>query len=488
MKEILIDVGVFEDRVALTEEELLVELYVEKNQEHRTLGNIYKGRVINVLPGMQAAFVDIGLEKNAFLYVKDTYPYFSKDKAIEEVIKVGQELLVQIIKEPFRNKGARVSMNLAIPGRYSVLMPFTNHVGVSRRVESDSERQRLKEITEKLRPQHMGIIIRTVAEGKLEEDIKEDIRYLLKLYHGIDKMRNSGYAPKLLYKDVELIHRVIRDLLDDTIDLIWINHKDKYESILKFMEILLPDQEHKLRLVENEKNLFQRYGIEKQIEAALERVVWLENGGYIVIDETEALTVVDVNTGKYIGEYNLRDTVYKTNLEATKIIAQQLRLRNLGGIIIIDFIDMEDEDERTRVIELMQREFIKDRIKTQILGFTQLGLLEITRKKNRNRISSNLQKTCRSCLGTGKLLSEHGVLTNLEKDIWKLKEGTNVTEIEIYLPKIWYQDLLEEPALVEQLEKVMDLKVHLKLAYDLDVGSYRIKTIKFSAPSIDKRQ
>lgn len=488
MKEILIDVGVFEDRVALTEEELLVELYVEKNQEHRTLGNIYKGRVINVLPGMQAAFVDIGLEKNAFLYVKDTYPYFSKDKAIEDVIKVGQELLVQIIKEPFRNKGARVSMNLAIPGRYSVLMPFTNHVGVSRRVESDSERQRLKEITEKLKPQHMGIIIRTVAEGKLEEDIKEDIRYLLKLYHGIDKMRNSGYAPKLLYKDVELIHRVIRDLLDDTIDLIWINHKDKYESILKFMEILLPDQEHKLRLVENEKNLFQRYGIEKQIEAALERVVWLENGGYIVIDETEALTVVDVNTGKYIGEYNLRDTVYKTNLEATKIIAQQLRLRNLGGIIIIDFIDMEDEDERTRVIELMQREFIKDRIKTQILGFTQLGLLEITRKKNRNRISSNLQKTCRSCLGTGKLLSEHGVLTNLEKDIWKLKEGTNVTEIEIYLPKIWYQDLLEEPALVEQLEKVMDLKVHLKLAYDLDVGSYRIKTIKFSASSIDKRQ
>lgn len=486
MKEILIDVGVFEDRVALTEEGLLAELYIERNQENRILGNIYKGRVVNILPGMQAAFIDIGLEKNAFLYVKDTYPHFNKDMAIEDALKIGQDILVQIIKEPYGSKGARVSMNLAIPGRYVVLMPFTDHIGISRRIALEKEKERLKHISEDIKPHNMGIIIRTVAENKSEDEIKDDIRYLTKIYYGIDKAKNSGYSPKLLYKDVELIHRVIRDLLDDSVDHILINNKDKYESIYKFMEITMPEQQNKLKLIDSDKELFVKHSLESQILKALERIVWLENGGYIVIDETEALTVIDINTGKFIGETTLRDTVYRTNIEATREIARQLRLRNIGGIIIIDFIDMFDDEEKNNVIETLQKELEKDRIKTHILGFTQLGLLEMTRKNSRNRISSNLQAFCNYCQGNAKLCSAYSVLTKIEKDILRYKNNTNVECVEIAASYHVYMELQNEKKSLEKLEKSSGIGLKLELNQSLEANDYKLKILKFSGEILDK--
>ncbi|MFA5523916.1 MAG: Rne/Rng family ribonuclease [Tissierellales bacterium] len=452
MSQIIIDIGLQENRVAVIEDYELVELYIEQDDNKRTVGNIYKGRVVNVLPGMQAAFVDIGLEKNAFLYVKDAIPKEMlankkinlKDISIRDVIKSGQDVIVQVTKEPYGSKGARVTTHITIPGRHIVLMPYTDYIGVSRRISDETERERLRKIIESIKPTNMGLILRTASEGLELQDFKDDIKFLLKVLNRIDNERNLGFAPRVMYKDLDLIHRTVRDLFTNNVQKLVINSRDEYNSIVELVEMLSPQLKSRVEYFDSSHDIFGYFGIEQGISRALDRKVWLKSGGYVVVDETEALTSIDVNTGKYVGSINLEDTVLRTNIEAAKEIAKQLRLRNIGGIIIIDFIDMNSELHEKEVLKVLENELKKDRIKSTVLGMTQLGLVEMTRKKARSRLTTKLLTDCPSCCGTGKVYSENAVLGIIDKEVKRLKLHTTAEAaiievnsfIEVYLKEI----------------------------------------------------
>ncbi|HZJ82772.1 MAG TPA: Rne/Rng family ribonuclease [Clostridia bacterium] len=421
-KKIIVDVQDYQTRVAILEDEELVELYIEGEGSQRIVGNIYRGKVENVLPGMQAAFVDIGLEKNAFLYVGDIntdksvfefpgeqkrYGKNAKEVSIGDLISRGQEITVQVLKEPIGTKGARVTTEITLPGRYLVLMPTMDYVGVSRRIEDEFERTRLKEIGEKLKPKNMGMIIRTAAEGKDQEDFANDVDFLCRLWEGIRDKEWKGKVPRILYEDDDMIYRTIRDFYTPEVKKVIINNRQEYEKTLDFGKVLFLGLRQRMEYYEDDSiGLFQYYGIESEIERAIKKKVWLKSGGYLIIEPTEALTVIDINTGKYVGTNNLEDTVLKTNLEAAKEIAHQIRLRDIGGIIIIDFIDMGKEGNRKKVQEALMNGLKKDHTKTNILGFTGLGLMEMTRKKVRSRLSSKLLKFCPHCHGTGRVYSD----------------------------------------------------------------------------------
>ncbi|HAP94092.1 MAG TPA: ribonuclease G [Desulfotomaculum sp.] len=432
-KEIVINAGEEETRVAVLEDPVLVEIYVERSFNQRLVGNVFKGQVENVLPGMQAAFVDIGLEKNAFLYVEDALPPRSYNghssdltasNNISSVLKRGQEIIVQIVKAPLGTKGSRVTTHITLPGRYLVLMPTTDDIGISRRIDSEKERERLKEMASRIKPAGMGIIVRTVAEGVDEAELRGDVNMLVQLWRKILSRAARGPAPNLVHRDLELSHRILRDLFTEDVDRLTVDSRLEYEKIMDLLDITGPRLKHKV-LLEMQDNIFRDYGIEQEMEKALRRKVWLRCGGYIVIDQAEALTVIDVNTGKFVGSVGLEDTVLKTNLEAAVEIARQLRLRNIGGIIIMDFIDMQKEEHRRRVLQILEEETKKDKTKANILGITQLGLVEMTRKKTRPSLSEILQKSCPYCDGRGKVLSEETVGIHFKNHIFELARRTD---------------------------------------------------------------
>jgi len=395
--EILIDVLPGEIKVAILEERKLVEVYAEKRSQERMLGNIYKGKVLNILPGMQAAFVDIGFSKNAFLYVNDAvyedYPeaeddgHRDKDNTIKkncnikEILTKGQEITVQVVKEAVGNKGPRITTQITLPGRYLVLLPRTDYLGVSRRIEDESERNRLKKIAEKIKPQNMGLIVRTAAQGKGEDDFLKDLEFLLKLWDTIRQNEARVRAPKCLHTDYNLFYKTLRDFFTPDIDRLVVNNQQKYEEALDYVAMISPSLKDRIVFFERRGSLFEYYGINYELQKTFQRKVWLKSGGYIIIDHTEALTVIDVNTGKYTGANDLENTVLKTNIEAADEIGRQLRLRDIGGIIIIDFIDMKDQEHKNMVIEKLKNVLKKDRAKTTVVGMTGLGLIEMTRKK-----------------------------------------------------------------------------------------------------------
>ena len=436
LKEILVNVREEETRVAVIEDKVVVEIYIERSLNQRLVGNIYKGKVENVLPGMQAAFVDIGLEKNAFLFVEDALaPGLSGHEAepgvkrnIVDVLKEGQEVLVQIAKEPIGTKGARVTTHITLPGRYLVIMPTVDYIGISRRIEDEAERDRLRSVAEKVKPAGMGLIVRTIAEGLSEEDMQQDISLLTKLWKKIQNRAYNGPVPNLIHKDLELIQRILRDLFTEDIDNLIIDSRYEYEKVLELMDLISPDLKNRVNLYEQE-NLFEKHGVEEEIEKVLKPRVWLKSGGYIVIDRTEALTAIDVNTGKYVGSTNLADTVLKTNLEACTEITRQLRLRNIGGIIIIDFIDMPSEEHQNRIIVKLEEEIKRDKTKTNVLGLTQLGLVEMTRKKVRQGLENVLLKPCPYCEGKGKILSEETIGIKAKNEILKLAQHTGAEAV-----------------------------------------------------------
>ncbi len=438
LKEIVISVSDEETRVAVLEDRNPVELYIERSVTQRLVGNIYKGRVENVLPGMQAAFVDIGMDKNAFLYVEDALPARSPDghghhgsvlgTNICDVLKHGQEVIVQIVKEPIGTKGPRVTTHITLPGRFLVIMPTVDYIGISRRIESEKERERLKDLAARVKPRNMGVIVRTVAEGVDEEDLRQDINILTKLWRKIQHRASHGPVPNLLHRDLELIQRIMRDVFTEDVDRLIIDSRSEYEKILDLVDITGPRLKFKISLDERD-NIFGDYGIEQELEKALKRKVWLKCGGYIVIDQAEALTAIDVNTGKFVGSTNLEDTVLRTNLDAAVEIARQLRLRNIGGIIIVDFIDMQKEDHRQQVLQVLEEEFRKDKTKTNILGITQLGLVEVTRKKVRPSLSEVMQRPCPYCEGRGKVLSEETVGIHFKNYICQLARQTTADTI-----------------------------------------------------------
>jgi len=438
-KEIIINVGEDETKVAVLENKVLVEMYIERAPNQRLVGNIFKGQVENVLPGMQASFVDIGLEKNAFLYVEDAIPARTPEAGqimgksalginICDILKQGQEVIVQIVKEPIGTKGARVTTHITLPGRYLVLMPNVNYIGISRRIEDEHERDRLRDMAASIKPDGMGVIVRTVAEGVDEDELRQDINILTNLWDKIVNRSSRGPVPNLLHRDLELVQRILRDIFTEDVDRLIIDSSYEYEKILDLLDVLGPRLKVKV-LFEERKNLFEESNIDIEMEKILKNTVWLKCGGYIVIDQAEALTAVDVNTGKYVGSTNLQDTVLKTNLEAAVEIARQLRLRNIGGIIIVDFIDMNSEEHQRQVLDVLDEEIRKDKTKTNILGITQLGLVEMTRKKVRPSLAEVLQKNCPYCDGRGKVLSEETVGINIKQQIYQLAEQTGASTI-----------------------------------------------------------
>ncbi|MGE5574243.1 MAG: Rne/Rng family ribonuclease [Bacteroidota bacterium] len=430
-KEIVVNVRPVESRAAVIEDGHLVEIQIERQAHQRYVGNIYNGRVENVLPGMQAAFVDVGLERNAFLYVEDALKAREgrfddldvedlKALSIKDVLKEGQQIIVQITKEPIGTKGARVVTQVTLPGRNVVLMPTVDYVGVSRRISNDEERSRLKKIAARAKPRGCGVIVRTAAEGKDEKEISQEIGFLAKLWRRIKTKARRAPAPALLHRDYDLIYRIMRDLLSDDVDQFIVDDAHEFEKARDLLNIMSPQLKGKLKYYAEEEPIFDHYAIEEEIEKALRHRVWLSCGGYLVFDRTEALTSIDVNTGRFIGTTNLQDTVLKTNLEAATEIAHQLRLRNIGGIIIIDFIDMDSEDARQQVIRRLEEELKRDKTRATVLGFTHLGLLEMTRKKTRPGLEDVLSRPCPYCDGRGHVLSEETLALRAEKEIRRM--------------------------------------------------------------------
>jgi ribonuclease G len=433
-KEILVKTGEEENKVAVLEDRLLMEIYFERSVNKRLVGNIYKGRVENVLPGMQAAFVDIGLDKNAFLYIEDALPVRNGEDNgrnnsqinihIDDILRKGQELLVQLAKEPIGTKGPRVTTHITLPGRYLVLMPGVEYIGISRRIDSEKERERLKKLASLVQPEGMGLIVRTVAEGVDEEAFRQDVGVIKELWRKALVKASRGPAPCLVHRDLALVQRILRDIFTEDVHRLTLDSATEYHRVLDMLDLTGPYLKGKVFL-EDEKDLFYEYGVELETDKALKRKVWLKSGGYLVIDQAEALTVIDVNTGKYVGTTKLEDTVLKTNLEAVREITRQLRLRNIGGIIIVDFIDMLKEDHRQAVLQALEMEIKKDKTKINIFGLTQLGLVEMTRKKVHASLSEVLQKPCHYCEGKGKILSEDTLSINFKNQIRQVAERSS---------------------------------------------------------------
>ncbi len=491
MNELIINITPYETRVALLEDRLLTEIYIERTKDRGIIGNIYKGKVIKVLPGMQAAFVDIGLEKAAFLYISDVHggvedyeemgihgeeitSYNTSSSQIEDLLFEGQEILVQVSKEPLGTKGTRITSHITLPGRYLVYMPFVDHIGVSRRIKDEKERKRLREIIQSIKPQNGGFIVRTASEGADSDEIRNDMEFLLHLWENILKKKDNVTAPALIYSDLTMVLRVIRDILSPQVNRIVIDSKEEYENIINFINTYMPKQKYEIFLYENKEPIFDAYGIEMEIDKLLGRKVWLKSGGYIVIDMSEALVAIDVNTGRYVGKRNLADTILKTNLEAAKEIAYQLRLRNIGGIIIIDFIDMEREGDREKVLQTLAEATKKDRQKTNIFRISELGLVEMTRKRTRESITRILGEPCPYCEGSGWVKSKTTICYEIFREIERTASELGhhiMVEANQDVADMLYE---EERAGVEELERKLKKKIIIKGKPGLHQEQYNI--------------
>lgn len=488
--EIIVDVGIEETRAALLEDRELVELYIERPYPERLVGNIYRGKVSSVLPGMQAAFIDIGYEKNAFLYVSDAVPQkeFSEEEdyecrdirgySIDEILRPGQEITVQVIKEPMGTKGPRVTTHITLPGRHLVLLPNADYIGVSRRIENESERCKLKKIAEEVKPRGMGLIVRTASEGRNVEDFKQDVNFLVRMWETISQKERSGPVPRCLHKDFNLVYRVARDLFTWNIDKFVINNKQQYISVLELIDMISPALKPRVEYFGKSYDLFEYYQIESKISKALARKVWLKCGGYVVIDQTEALTVIDVNTGKYTGGNTLEDTVLRTNMEAAREIAKQLRLRDIGGIIIIDFIDMHEQKHQQMVMDTLKQALKRDRTKTIVVGMTGLGLIEMTRKKVRQVLSSVMTVDCSCCDGTGKVLAPEAIARNVEKEVTRYLGTTLARAIQVEVhPSVAAVLNRSGGHLVVELENMFKKKITVKSSDNIKYQEIKIHEI-----------
>lgn len=496
--ELVINAASHETRIALIENGTIAELYIERSREKGIVGNIYKGRVIRVLPGMQAAFVDIGLEKAAFLYVADVFDaieeyesllYDSSKKddeangdqlpdsdqlssghteyrplhPIEDLLQEGQELLVQISKEPIGTKGARITSHISLPGRHLVYMPTVDHIGISRRIEDEIERERLREIVERLKQSGSGYIVRTVSEGKSEEDLIADMQYLSTLWDEIAKRKERAAVPSLMHSDLDVVQKVVRDIVTEQVDKIVVDSKTDHDRIVQFIGTFADKRKYAVELYDEEEPIFDHYGLEVEISRALGRKVWLKSGGYIIIEQTEALTAVDVNTGRFVGKHNLEDTILKTNLEAVKEIAYQLRLRNIGGIIIIDFIDMEKEVNREKVFTALEEALKSDKSKTNILKISELGLVEMTRKRVRESIGRMMCEPCTYCEGRGYIKSKtticHEIFRELRREMLDIRGTKATVTVHPLVADLLYD---EERRGLEELEKKFKKRITVR--------------------------
>ncbi|MGM0409616.1 MAG: Rne/Rng family ribonuclease [Bacillota bacterium] len=470
-KQIIINSNYSEKRAAILKNNKLEDVFFERESYNRIAGNIYRAVVRDVLPGMQASFVDIGLEKNAFLHISDLYPRFTekekkkwsaKKLSIKHLLQPEQELMVQVEKEAIGTKGPKVTCKISLPGRYFVLLPFEDKIGISRRINEKHERNRLKNIANDITRNNVGVIVRTNAYHRTRSELENDFNYLMTIWRNTQKKYKKVKGPHLLYRDVELIKEIARDYLSDDTKKVVIDDKDDYHKLKELAANIAPSVKNRIYLYDKDLPIFTTYGIEKELDKALKRKVWLDSGGYIIFDSTEALVSVDVNTGKYTGTKDLQDTVFKTNVEAAKEIARQLRLRDIGGIIIIDFIDMEREHHQREVLNTLENELAKDRTKTAMLGLTRLGLVEMTRKKVRERFGELLQKECPYCHGTGKVLSPESMALRVRRKIHMLSVDEKVNYLKIELHPDVVAILRNPKEKLREFEKEMNMKIKFK--------------------------
>lgn len=473
-EELLIDCTPQETRVAVMVDGVLEDLHIERRAQRGIVCNVYKGKVTRVLPGMQSAFVDIGLERTAFLHVNDIHFARREDgtyKQIEYVLHAGDSILVQVTKEPIGTKGARLTTTISLAGHQLVYMPKEKHVGVSQRIESNHERERLKSILSGLIPadEKGGYIVRTCAEGADEDDFKQDMVYLSRLWKQIADKAGVSAAPCLLYQDLFLEERALRDLMTDNTKRILVDTQDNYDKLHAFADYYVPNAKDLLKRYVGEEPLFEHFGIDNEIANALQRRVDLKSGGYLIIDQTEAMTTIDVNTGGYVGKRDFSDTVFKTNLEAARTIARQLRLRNLGGIIIVDFIDMDRDAHREAVLSELEKAVEVDRVHTTVSRFTELGLVEMTRKRMRESLPHVLCEPCPVCGGRGQIRTAQTVCYEIMREImreWRhykmAKEFTIIasqTVIDMFLE--------DESESLESLQEIIDCEIslHVETSY-----------------------
>ena len=433
--EILVNVTPQETRVAVMEQGVAQELHIERTSSCGIVGNIYSGRVSRVLPGMQSAFIDIGLDRAAFLHVADIWGIRQSgdtDKPIERLLHDGASILVQVIKDSIGTKGARLSTQISIAGRLLVYLPQESNIGISQRIENEAERELLREKLQQLLPPDRkgGYIIRTMAEAASEHDLRTDIEYLRKLWRNIQE-RSTVTTPTLLYQDLTLSHRVLRDFVDDDTVRILVDSRETFQKMIAFAQDYMVNVVERVNHYAGERPLFDLYGVEDEIEKSLARRVNLKSGGYLIIDQTEALTTVDVNTGGFIGIRSFDDTIFKTNLEAAQVIARQLRLRNLGGIIIIDFIDMENEGHKNAVLTEFKKALIKDRTRMTVSGFTALGLVEMTRKRTRESLAHILCEPCPTCQGRGEVRTAQTMCYEILRELLRESRQFDAREFRI---------------------------------------------------------
>ena len=500
-QEIVVNCTPQESRIALVEDGALAEFLVERRQERGIVGNIYKGKVARVLPGMQAAFVEMGLDKAAFLHVSDftsgpepvpnfpgsdqeivfegPKPSSHRRLPIEQQLSRAQEILVQVAKDPLGMKGARVTSHVSLPGRYLVFMPGASHIGISRRIDDDKERKRLKEIALSLRTDEGGFILRTACVGRSKREIQRDLKFLTKLWGRIQKNAEPVAAPALIHQDLDLIARTIRDFFSAETHQVVVDHVKEYRRILDFVGHFMPRLKSRITLYTESEPIMHRYGIEEKVAKALEPKVWLRSGGYITIEQTEALTAIDVNTGRFVGKRSQEETVLRTNLEAAQEVVRQLRLRNVGGLIIIDFIDMEKEGNRKKVYEVLNEAIQGDKARTNILKISELGLVEMTRQRTRESLQNVLMSSCPYCQGRGRIKSNitiaYEILRAVKKEKAQLGDGKRiVVRLHPEIANFLYD---EENRSLDYLEREINDKIIIKVSSDLHHDQYEIAAL-----------
>ena len=496
-KDIIVNVSEHETRLAILEDLKLVELLVERPEAERMVGDIYKGVVKTVLPGMQAAFLDLGLEKSAFLHFSDIGDSKSQlgllyeaefleeeekpkkakkmPESIQEVLKEGQEILVQVTKEPIGTKGSRVTTQLSLAGRYVVLVPGEDHVGVSRKIYDWGEKKRLKRLAYETKPDGFGCIVRTVAEGKQRKELGSDIKHLSRLWKSIIKQADKKEAPVLLHKDIGLVYSVMRDILTPDVGSVVVESKKEYRKILSYLRNVAKTLRSKVKLYDGEVPIFDAYNIEPEIEKMLDRKVWVKKGAYFVIDQTEAMVTIDVNTGRFVGKTTQESTVLKTNLEAAREIARQIRLRDIGGLIIVDFIDMELAENRKKVFDEFKAAFRNDRSKNSILPISDFGLIEMTRQRIRPSILHTLSEKCPCCEGIGRVISKETVAMKIERWFKRAKVGAKCKNYRLMVhPDV--MQILEDGKenRIRKLGKKLKLNIELVKEEGLPSDEFRV--------------
>ncbi|WP_286220335.1 ribonuclease G [Marinobacter apostichopi] len=468
-EEILINVTPVETRVALVENGMLQEAYIERTSRKGIVGNIYKGKVVRVLPGMEAAFVDIGLERAAFIHASDVISQSGPDDSndgpktvpdIRTLLREGQSLVVQVTKDPIGTKGARLTTQLSIPSRYLVFMPGVSHVGISQRIEDDTERARLKGLVEGAAEEETevdgGYIIRTAAEAASPDELIGDMTYLHRLSQSIHERITKVQAPAVVYQDLPLFIRTIRDLIRPQTEKVRIDSRESHQRVMEFVEEFVTEFADKVEYYPGERPIFDLYSVEDEIQKALSRKVQLKSGGYVIIDQTEAMTTIDINTGGFVGHRNLEETIFKTNLEAARAISRQVRLRNLGGIIIIDFIDMEDTEHQRQVHRMLEKMLERDHAKTKITGVSELGLVEMTRKRTTESLGQVLCEPCPICDGRGFLKTSETVCYEIFREILRVNRAY---EAENYL--VMASQSVVDRLLDEESDNVADLETFI---------------------------